>query len=329
MADAQPQPPDYLKGVIAPMFTPVHADRTLDMEGATAMVEWLVGLRHVRSVFARSGLGKMFTFTVDETKQLGAAIVKAAKGRIGVLLGASGEWLDRDKDRSKKPDSERYLAQAVELTQYARRIGADAAVHVVPEAITPAAGETVSQAVFRYYKTVQDAADIPILLYQPGGILPEYRLTPELLRRLLTLPRFAGMKISTSDDTVFQPLGEVARGTDFALIAGNETYYLRALNLGAVGVIGEGCNVYPQILESVRAHYRNGPNQDATRAQADVKRALALKQGLDSAVIWKQVLIRRGVRIQPYDRSTVSPYSDAVAQRVDTALRALLTPYGA
>lgn len=318
---------DFLQGVIAPMLTPVHADQTLDLDGAEAFVEWLVSRGCVRTVFARSGMGKMYTFTVEEAKQFGEAVVRAASGRIGVLLGASGEWRTRDQDRARKPNPERYLAQAVELTQFAQQIGADGAVHVLPEAYTPAPGEPISEAMFRYLKTVHDAAEIPIVLYQPGGLASEYRMTPELLRRLLELPRIAGMKVSTSEDAVFGPLAEVVQGTGFALIAGNETYYLRALKQGAVGVIGEGCNVYPEILDTLRARFRAGDHAGAMHAQEDVCRALAIKEGLDGAVIWKQVLIRHDVRILPYDRSSVSPYPEETVRPVDVAFTDILASY--
>src|SRR5690349_1988075 len=120
MKEPQQQPPAFLEGVISPMFTPIHADGALDLPGATAFVDWLVSRRCVRTVFARSGMGKMFTFTVAETKRFGEEVVRAARGRISVLLGASGEWLTRSEDGSPKPDAGRYLAQAVELTQFAR-----------------------------------------------------------------------------------------------------------------------------------------------------------------------------------------------------------------
>jgi 4-hydroxy-tetrahydrodipicolinate synthase len=325
--DRPQQPLHFLEGVIAPMFTPVHADCELDLPGAAAFVDWLVSRQVVRTAFARSGMGKMYTFTVAETKRFGETVVSAARGRIGVILGASGEWLTRQEDRTNKPDAELYLAQAVELTQFAQQIGADGAVHVMPEAYTPAPDEPISEAMFRYFQTVHDAANIPIVLYQPGGIAPEYRMTPTLLRRLLALPRIAGMKVSTHDDTLFGPLAEVVRGTGFALIAGDETYFLRALEQGAVGVIGEGCNVYPEILESLRAHYRAGHLEDAARAQEDVKRALAIKEKLDGTTVWKQVLIRNGVSIEPYDRNGTTPYPPETVVRVDTELRALLAPY--
>lgn len=307
------------------MLTPVHSDLTLDLQGAAAMVEWLITRKCVSTVFARSGMGKMYTFTVEEAKALGKTVVNAASGRLRVLLGASGEW--RTRAEGVLPDPETYLAQAVALTRYAQEIGADGAVHVLPEAYELGRQEPALEATYRYYRTVHDAASIPIVLYQPGGIRPECRMTTDLLRRLLELPRIVGMKVSTHDDAVFTPLAEVIRGTNFALIAGDETYYHAALKQGAVGVIGEGCSVYPEILEAIRTAFLGGHEAQAARAQVDVIRALAIKEGLDGATFWKQFIIAHGVQIGPWDRSAVAPYPDRRVREVTTQVEVLIGPY--
>lgn len=318
-------PPDFLCGVIAPMLTPVHRDLRIDYEGAKSMVEWLAERGCVRTVFARSGMGRMFTFTVEETKRLAEAVHAANKGRMGFLLGAAGEWLDQKS--GTRPDPERYTAQAVELTQFAEKLGADGVVHVLPQALAPHTGEAVEEAIFRYYQTVHDASNLPIVLYQPGGLAPEYCMTPALLRKLLTLPRVAGMKVSTTDDTVFTPLAEVVQGTAFALICGHEGYYLKGLKQGAVGVIGQGCTGYPEILDAVRGYFERGDLAAAERAQADVERGLQATRGLNGAVVIKQYLIRQGVRIEPYDRNGQDPYPDAVVHRFAEQIDALRVPY--
>ncbi len=317
----------FLEGVIAPMLTPVHSDGSLDLTGAASFIEWLISRRCVRSVFARSGMGKMFTFTVDETKHFGETVVKAANGKIGVLIGSSGEWTTRDKDRTHKPDAEKYLTQAVELTLHAEKIGANAAVHVMPEAYVPRNGESIEDASFRYFQTIHDAAKIPLVIYQPGGIEKDYQMTPALLRRLIKLPRIAGMKVSTADDHIFGPLAEVVRTSNFALIAGNENYFLRAMEQGAVGVIGEGCNVYPEILESIRVHYLAGHLKDAERAQADVPRALELTHGYSGTIMWKQVLKERGVKIDYYDRNKEAAAPSEAVLKVDKQLQSMLANY--
>lgn len=318
--------PAWLQGVIAPMFTPV--DRTLRIEesGVKAFVEWLASRGCVRTVFARSGMGKMFTFTVAEACRLGEVVREAINGRMGMVLGAGGEWLHRD--RGERPDPGRYVEQAIEITLHAQRIGADGAVHVLPAALVPTGEETVEETIFRYYETVHNATNLPIILYQPSGLPPEYHMTPALLRRLLTLPRIAGMKLSTAVDSTFCALAEMVQGTPFALICGHEGYYLEGLEQGAVGVIGQGCMVYPEILHAVEVAFQRGDMPAAQRAREDVWRALKVSGGLDSAVALKQYLTRKGVNIPPYDRSGTDPYPPEVIDRVERELDSLLSNYG-
>jgi len=318
-------PPDFLRGVIAPMLTPCHPDGSLDLTGAQHLAEWLAERRCVRTVFARSGLGRMFTFTMDETRRYAEAVKRGVGERMGMLLGAGGEWLD--KGGGGRPDPERYTAQAVELTRFAQELGADGAVHVLPQALAPRGGEPTEETIFRYYQTVHDATNLPLVVYQPGGLAPEYRMTPALLRRLLTLPRIAGMKVSTQEEAVFAPLAEVVRGTRFALICGHEGYYLRGLEQGAVGVIGQGCVAYPEILAAVQERFYQGDREGAERAIEDVRCALRVTEGLDVAVALKQYLHRKGAWMMPYDRSGMEPYTDDVMKRVEERLDALRRPY--
>lgn len=319
------KPLECLRGITAPFFTPCDAEGKLDLDGAAALTDWLAGRRCVRSLFVRSGMGKMFTFTVDETRQLARAVFDANAARMGLLVGAAGEWLE--KDRGAYPDPERYTAQAVELTRFAAELGADAAVHVLPSALGPGTDGSAEEAIYRYLRIVHDAADIPIVLYQPGGLPAEYCLTPGLLQRLLELPRLAGAKVSTTDDAVFAPLVEAARGSGFSLVCGHEGYYLTGLRQGAVGVIGQGCVGYPEILDGVQRAYLSGNLNGAERAQADVWRALEATRGLDSTVAFKQVFARKGVRIQPYDRSGTAPYAPEIVEQLERALDALIAPY--
>jgi dihydrodipicolinate synthase/N-acetylneuraminate lyase len=318
-------PHHFLCGVITPMLTPVHSDLSMDYAGAQSMVNWLATRGCVRTVFVRSGMGRMFSFTVEETKRLAEAVHEANQGRMGLLIGAAGEWLDQKS--GTRPDSERYIAQAVELTQFAQMLGADGVVHAIPQALTPRQQETIEEMLFRYYQTVHDASELPIVLYQPGGLAPEYRMTPILLKKLLALPRIAGMKVSTTEDAVFSPLAQVVQGTSFALICGHEGYYLKGLKQGAVGVIGQGCIGYPEVLYAVKRYFDCGDLAAAERAQSDVHRGLEATRGLNGAVIIKQYLIRQGVCIEPFDRNGQEPYPEEIVRRFSEAIDALRSPY--
>ncbi len=317
--------PAAFTGVIAPMYTPIHRDGSLDLAGTAEMVRWLADCGCVRTVFARSGMGKMFTFTVEETRQFAETVRQALQPGMGMLLGAGGEWLNRDA--GGHADELTYTSQAIELTNFARDLGCDGAVHVLPAAILPRDGESHHDLVYRYYRQVHDATDLPILLYQPGGMPEPYRLSPQLLARLVELPRIAGLKLSTIDDSVFDPLAEVVRGMPFALICGHEGYYAQGLSKGAVGVIGQGCNGYPELLAAVERRHRRGDLAGAAEAQDAVWSGLKVTDGLDSSVALKQYFARHGYRIQPWDRGGKPPYDDAVMDRVQSELDALRARY--
>ncbi|MCC6728353.1 MAG: dihydrodipicolinate synthase family protein [Chthonomonadales bacterium] len=320
-------PPDFLRGIIAPMYTPVHGDGSLDEEGAAEMVRWLAACGCVRTLFARSGMGRMFSFTMEETLRFAAAVKAALPPGMGLLVGAGGEWLEHE--RGGRPDARRYTEQAIELTRWAAGAGADGAVHVIPYGLEPRPGETARDTVLRHYREVHDATDLPLVLYQPGGVPEEYRVTPGLLEKLLAMPRIAGMKVSTEEDAVFTPLAEVVRGTRFALICGHEGYYARGLPQGGVGVIGQGCNGYPEVLDGVQRRFHAGDRAGSARAQEDVQRGLDATSGLHSAVALKQYIARKGYRVGPADRGGGEPYPPEVIDRLERALDTLRAQYRA
>ncbi|MEJ5253503.1 MAG: dihydrodipicolinate synthase family protein [Chthonomonadetes bacterium] len=319
------RPYDFLTGVIAPFWTPVEADGRLDLAGVRAMVDYLADTGAVRSIFGRSGMGKWHTFTVEETKRFTDVFVPACrKHGLGALIGAMGECIGREK--GVRPDPARYTEQSIELVEYAQRAGADAAVLIIPDVLL-AQGASPAEVVWQYYRTVHDATRLPLVLYQPGGTDPAYQLTPELMRRLITLPRIAGLKLSTSREEVFAPIAEVVRGTGFALIAGDESFYLRALELGGCGVIGGGCMSWPEVLWAVGYYYGRGDMVRARQAQETVWKLEAIKRGMDGCVLWKQVMIANGARFQPYDRSGTPPYPREVVAEALQEWKRLTAPY--
>ena len=319
------KPEHFLSGVIVAFWTPVDALGQLDPVGIRGMVDYLADTGAVRSIFGRSGMGKWQTFTVEETKRFTDILVPACRKReLGVVIGAMGEYVGRG--RGEQPDPLRYTEQSIELVNYAQRAGADAAVLIIPDML-PANEQPPAEVVWSYYKTVHDATRLPLVLYQPGGTDPAYQLTPELMRRLVSLPRIAGLKLSTSKEEVFAPIADVVRGTGFAFIAGDEAFYLRALELGASGVIGGGCSAYPEVLWAVRYYYQKGNRTKAREAQETVWRLLEVTKELDSCVLWKQVMIAQGGRFQPYDRSGTPPYPKEVVAQALQEWKRLTAPY--
>jgi len=258
--------PEFLTGVIAPLFTPCNEDGSLDPKGASEFTRFLLDRRAVTTIFARSGLGRMYTFTNNEVRQIIDAVIDAVEGQAGVVAGTAGIW---DRNPSEKPDPQRYTEEAIELTQYAKDKGADGAVLVMPEALPEQPKTTLHDRMCEYYQKVARAVDIPIILYHPGNTSEPYRMTPGLFRKLVRIDGIVGMKYSTMDMDKFAGVARLAP-EDFALIAGAETVFLPALALGGVGVIGQGCCICPEILRTVYDCYARGEIDLARQAQFDV-----------------------------------------------------------
>ena len=261
-------PPKHLTDVITPMLTPCHEDRSIDHDGVRNLIRWLKSRKVVRSVFVRSGTGGMWTLSVEETKRLIETTVEEAAGEIGILANCSGEFKGKLAER---PDPKRYLDQSIELAAYARDHGADAAVLVLPYPLAPKPGQAMEDLVFDYYKTVADAVDHPIFIYQTPGMPDEYHATAQLMRRLVSLPQICGIKVSTDKHDVFDPVAEgVKDAPHFALIAGSEFFMLEALKLGAVGVLGGGATTQPELLYAAKWHYDRGNLERAAEVQLEV-----------------------------------------------------------
>ena len=109
------------RGVIANVFTVFNDDLSIDDDGQRRFLDALVATRSNSAYFVRSGMVQMYTFDLDDVKQM----ARTACGHIGadapVLVGAAGIW---DRNRDKRPDPEKFTLEAIELSQYAEELGA-------------------------------------------------------------------------------------------------------------------------------------------------------------------------------------------------------------
>lgn len=288
-----------LTGPIPPMFTPFDASGRIDLQGVREIMRWYKSRKVIKAAFVRSGVGQMWTYTLEEAKQVFDVAISEAGDDIAVLAGCPGEF---SGDIRNRPDPAKYTDQSIELVQYAAARGAIGALLPLPMALDPGA-RPVQDVIFDYYKTVHDATDLPLFMYQAPGLPEEYRLTPPLLERLLTLPRMAGMKLTTTDPVVFGPIASEVRGKPFRLIAGAEHFFYDALQMGACAVIGGGCNTHPELMYAVQYHFEAG---DLAKAEAAAEKILHVinefPRAYGSSILDKMYLVRKGVKMQPYGR---------------------------
>ena len=326
--------PAYLHGVIVPMFTPCNADYSLDEAGIRSYTDYLINLDAVTTLFPRCGLGRMYAFSYDETKQLIDIVLDEAAGRKPVMPGTTGMW---NKDPKNKPDPKVFTRQSIELSQYAQERGATAVVLVMPEALPMVDGVDIEDTMFDYFKAVAAEIDLPIVIYRPPGLSMDYEITPRLLSRLLTIPQIAGMKYSTDRVATLMGLAmAIPDDSNFGLIAGDELAYYFVIPIGASGVIGQGCDTNPEVLRAIYDCMIGGDLPGATEAAKDAMRAGWACDGnpndkspegynVDAALSGLMYAARKGAKVQPYTKGPSRPISKErmdVFEREMDALRA-------
>jgi dihydrodipicolinate synthase/N-acetylneuraminate lyase len=259
--------PEFVHGNIAPVFTVFKNNLKIDEQGQQNMLDFLYDTKSISAYFVRSGLGQMFTYNFDDVKQMAKIACDHFKNRAPVIVGCNGIW---DHDLTSLPDPDIFIKQAIQLSQYAELVGASGVVHTIPDMIRPKEVETIADVISHYFMTLNKEISIPIFIYQPPIIDPDYCVTPEIFAELAAMEKVVAAKVSTNDAEYILSLIEAAKDKEFAYIAGSETSFYAALYAGAQSVVGQGSSVNPQILKVVQECFESGDHKGALKAQVSV-----------------------------------------------------------
>ncbi|KKB34238.1 2,4-dihydroxyhept-2-ene-1,7-dioic acid aldolase [Bacillus thermotolerans] len=234
---------EKLKGSIAPVITPFKQDESLDLETFKSLINWQIESgSHGISVTGTSG--EPSSLTVEEREQVMETAVKTIGGRVPFAPGTGSVNHN----------------EALRLTKAAQEMGADAAMVIVPYYNKPS-----QHALYNHYKTIADAVDIPIIIYNIPGRTGVNMEVKTLKRLVEDCPNIIGAKESNKD---FEHVNRVLLncGRDFKLFSGIELLCYPMLAIGGSGSISATANVAPaQVAEMHNAF-----------AEGNIERALEL-----------------------------------------------------
>ncbi len=286
-----------IKGSIVAIVTPMHEDGRLDLDAYRRLIDW-----HVESgtaaIVAVGTTGESPTVDVDEHCEIVRVTVEHAAGRVPVIAGTGGNS----------------TREAIELTQYAKKVGAAASLQVVPYYNRP-----TQEGLYRHFRAVAESAALPVILYNvPGRTVAD--MSNETVLRLAQVPGIVGLKDAT---------GDIPRGSDllarlpegFAVYSGNDDSALATIAMGGHGVISVTANVAPREMAQMCAAALAG---DFPRALALNRQLLPLHLKLfveANPIPVKWALAKMG-RIPAGIRLPLTPLSDAHHETVLGALKA-------
>lgn len=216
-----------LKGSLVAIVTPMLEDGSLDFPRLRALVDWHIG-EGTDGIVVVGTTGESPTVDVEEHCELIRVVVEHAKKRIPVIAGTGANS----------------TTEAIELTRYARKVGADCCLSVVPYYNKP-----TQEGLYLHFKTIAESVDIPQILYNvPGRTACD--LQNQTVLRLAQVPNIIGLKDAT---------GSIERSSDlvrqapqnFAVYDGNDASALALILFGGQGVISVTANVAPKLMHEM------------------------------------------------------------------------------
>ena len=286
-----------LSGSLVAIVTPMAADGALDLPRLKSLIDWHVD-EGTNGIVIVGTTGESPTVDVPEHCQLIESAVKFAAGRVPVVAGAGGN--------STK--------EAIELTRFAAKAGADYTLSVVPYYNKPG-----QEGLYRHFKAIAESADIPMILYNvPGRTVAD--MSNDTVVRLSEVKNIVGLKDATAGmERGAELLARVPK--DFSILSGDDASALAYMLLGAHGVISVTANVAPRLMSEMCAAARRG---DSARAIAANNKMIALHKHLfveANPIPVKWALHRMG-RIAEGIRLPLTPLAAAHHETVAGALRA-------
>lgn len=236
-----------IKGSIVAIVTPMFPDGAVDWDSLSALVEWHIS-QGTDGIVAVGTTGESATLDVEEHIEVIRRSVKLAKGRIPIIAGTGANS----------------TSEAIELTRAAKEAGADAALLV-----TPYYNKPPQEGLFRHYKAIAEAVDLPIILYNVPG-RTGCDMLPATVARLAQIKNIVGLKEAKGDMDRVKELLALGLPRDFALYSGDDATARESILLGFHGDISVTANVAPRLMHEVCMAALKGDAAKAERIDAQL-----------------------------------------------------------
>jgi len=170
--------------------------------------------------------GESPTLSHEEHERVISAVVEAAGGRIKVMAGTGSNS----------------TAEALRLTTWAAKAGADAALLVAPYYNKP-----TQEGFYQHYKAIASKVDLPICVYNIPGRTGK-NIEPETIARLAELKNIVLVKEATGS---LDQASQILATTDLTLLSGDDSLTLPMLSVGGEGVISVVGNIVPREMKAM------------------------------------------------------------------------------
>jgi 4-hydroxy-tetrahydrodipicolinate synthase len=227
-------------GSLVAIVTPFRNGK-VDERAFGDLIEWQIA-NGTNGIVPCGTTGESATLTHDEHHRVIRLTVEVVKGRIPVIAGTGSNSTD----------------EAISLTRHAKEAGADGAL-----LITPYYNKPTQEGLYRHYKAVAEAVDIPLVLYNIPG-RTGVNMLPATVARLAVMKGIVGVKEGSGS---VQQASDIAQacGDRLTVLAGDDALTLPMMAVGAKGVITVTANIMPKEMSQLVASFQAGRIDEARR----------------------------------------------------------------
>lgn len=233
-------------GSIVALITPMHDDGSVDYEALRGLIDWHIA-EGTDCIGVVGTTGESPTVSVEEHREIIRVAVEQSAGRVPIMAGAGANS----------------TREAIELSEFAKSVGADCTLQVVPYYNKP-----TQEGIYQHFKAIAEAVDIPQVVYNvPGRTVAD--MTHDTVLRLAQVPGVIGIKEATGNlERAAWLIKQAPKG--FSIYSGDDATAVNLMLLGGHGNISVTANVAPKAMHELCKAAIAG----------DLKRAVELQMAL-------------------------------------------------
>ncbi len=227
-------------GSLVAIVTPFRKGK-VDERALADLIEWQIA-NGTNGIVPCGTTGESATLSHDEHNRVIELTVEVVRRRVPVVAGTGSNSTD----------------EAIALTKHAKQAGADAAL-----LITPYYNKPTQEGLYRHYRAVAEAVDLPLVLYNIPG-RTGVNMLPATIVRLTALPTIVGVKEGSGSVQQASDLVQMC-GDRLTVLAGDDALTLPMMAVGGKGVITVTANIVPAEMARLVAAFAEGKIEEARR----------------------------------------------------------------
>jgi 4-hydroxy-tetrahydrodipicolinate synthase len=232
-----------IRGSIVALATPMHDDGSVDYPCLRRLIDWHIA-EGTDCIGVVGTTGESPTVTVDEHCEIIRVSVEQAAARVPIMAGCGANS----------------TAEAIELTRFAKKVGANCQLQVVPYYNKP-----TQEGQYLHFKAIAEAVDLPMVLYNvPGRSVAD--MAHDTVLRLAQVPGIVGIKEATGNiDRAQWLIREAPAG--FSIYSGDDPTAVALMLCGGHGNVSVTANVAPRLMHELCVAAIAGDRQRAMALQ--------------------------------------------------------------